>query len=551
MDARVASLRMIRRNGLLTITALCGIVPAQINPDTRPSYRILGIARSEGGRALGAAKVEFYPATPAQLAIFQDWKTTLTPAKQAVRAQTQGNGRFQLRVPSAEGALLLTYPSTGAPLLGSLRLGPQPTSNLDCHPLAQLDLQVPSDIWIVAIAADGQEYQLGKRSKVSQLRLPAGEYRFLRHQGLSIEQVRMRLRAGAKAMIPITQDLTKTVIPGSTHSGVSPGALGMASHPKDIRISLRDWPAFRLPASPGQTLLPIGPLPMRLLIHEPIARGEILTELWAEQPKLEVPASGIETRSLRILKQGGQALDNATVVTAQKTTSGWSLRSISSSDEMGQAILPKSLQSGWVFVSHQGYATMAQPLSANLPELSLSRATSLDLRILDPRGNPVAGALFEILPSNPLLRTRHRTDHLGKARVVNQRPGKSKIHLLDPRFLRSTHPLVLRAETNNAATLRTKPGASLQGKVLLPNGKPAPGATIRVQDHTTRLTLTDATGRFQLTGLDLDATVRISANLTWQGKAYISVKSAVTPGATTWILKLQTEDPELPGRRKK
>ena len=144
---------MIRRNGLLTITALCGIMPAQINADTQPTYRILGIARSDGGRALGAAKVEFYPASPAQLAIFQDWKASLTPAKQAVRAQTQDNGRFQLRVPSAEGALLLTYPTTETPLLGSLRLGPQPTANLDCHPLAHLDLQVPSDIWIVAIAA--------------------------------------------------------------------------------------------------------------------------------------------------------------------------------------------------------------------------------------------------------------------------------------------------------------------------------------------------------------------------------------------------------------
>ena len=542
---------MIRRNSLLTIAALCGIVPAQINPDTRPAYRILGIARSDGGRALGAAKVEFYPATPHHLAIFQDWKATLTPAKQAVRTQTQGNGRFQLSVPSAEGALLLTYPTTETPLLGSLRLGPQPTANLDCRPLAHLDLQVPSDIWIVAIAADGQEYQLGKRSKVSQLRLPAGEYRFLRHQGLSIQQVRLRLRAGSKSTIPITQAQTKIEIPGSTHSGVSRGALGIASHPKGIRITLRDWPAFRLPSSPGQTFLPIDPIPMRLLIHQPIPRGELLTELWAENPKLEVPASGIETRSLRILKQGGQALYDATVVTAQETTSGWSLRSISSSDEMGQAILPKSLQSGWLFVSHPGYATLAQPLVASLAKLTLTRATNLDLRILDPRGNPVAGALFEISPSNPLLRTRHRTDHLGKARVGNQRPGKAAIHLLDPRFLRSTHPLALRAETNNTVTLRTKPGATLQGKVLLPNGKPAPGATIRVQDQTTRLTLTDAAGRFQLKGLDLAATVRISANLTWQGKAYISVKSAVTPGATTWILQLQTEDPELPGRRKK
>jgi hypothetical protein len=289
---------------------------------------------------------------------------------------------------------------------------------------------------------------------------------------------------------------------------------------------------------------------MRLLIHERIPRGEILTELWAEQPNFEVQASGIETRSLRVLKPDGQALHGATVVTGQETTSGWSLRSISSTDRAGLAFLPKTLQSGWLVVWHKNYATMAQPLVASISEVTVSGAATLDLTILDPRGNPVAQALFEISPPNTLLTTRHRSDHLGKARVTNQLLGTSEIRLLDPRFLRTVHPLTLRADSNNATTLRTKPGATLRGQVLLPDGKPAAGATIRVVDHSSRLTVADTAGRFQLQGLAPHDTVRISATLTLQGRSYISVKSAVTPGTTSWILKLQSEDPELPGRRK-
>ena len=74
--------------------------------------------------------------------------------------------------------------------------------------------------------------------------------------------------------------------------------------------------------------------------------------------------------------------------------------------------------------------------------------------------------------------------------------------------------------------------------------------TAPAQRNGVPVRITAADGTFLIQGLSDTEALRISARLVQGGTSYISKSAIVTPGATTWVLRLQTEDPRLPGRRK-
>jgi len=294
--------------------------------------------------------------------------------------------------------------------------------------------------------------------------------------------------------------------------------------------------------------------PVRLLARH----GSCLTEFWAS--KAEVPVTrGAKVEmglALYILDPDGTPIPDAVVTIAEQTASGWSLHAQSHTDQTGRTDMPSKLESGWVFVWAPGYATSTRPVHETKrpdqarAEIRLRTGTKLQLRVLDQRGEPVAGAVLEAIPKQALLRSPHRTDHLGQLSLSDLPAGQFEVQLLDPRYRPSRVPTVLRPGISNRLTIRADPGALLRGQVLLPDGKPASRAviTLRGTHHQTMIAKSD--GTFQVRGLSDTHTLRISARLTHQGAAYISTNLVATPGQTKWILHLKSEDPSLPGRRK-
>ena len=94
-------------------------------------------------------------------------------------------------------------------------------------------------------------------------------------------------------------------------------------------------------------------------------------------------------------------------------------------------------------------------------------------------------------------------------------------------------------------------------RAVLPGGKPARGAVITVQDPgaapgADRWTaIAGDGGQFEFLGLSENIPLRLSARANAGGRAYISGKHRVEPGETEWVIALKSEDPTMPGRRKR
>ncbi|MEE2886666.1 MAG: carboxypeptidase-like regulatory domain-containing protein [Planctomycetota bacterium] len=529
---------------LLSTLLVATVTQPQLGAQRSP-HRIMGLVRSDGGRPLDKAAMTFYPAPTPRLSILSAYADLTAGPLAPIRDFSKPGGRFQLRVPSQTGALLALYPPRPPARLGALRLGDQATGTLGCRPVAELAFARACDLWIQAVAVDGRCYHLGKRTAVQQLRLPAGEYRFLVQEGndkkgkILLYEFRQHLRSGTRTQAPTAPPIERRVNLSYT----------------DATVSLRDWPQLALPRSGGGwAYLRCTEAPVRLLARH----GSCLTEFWAS--KAEVPVTrGAKVEmglALYILDPDGTPIPDAVVTIAEQTASGWSLHAQSHTDQTGRTDMPSKLESGWVFVWARGYATSAQAVDETKQpdqtkaEIRLRTGTKLQLRVLDQRGEPVAGAILEAIPQQALLRSPHRTDHLGQLSLSDLPAGQFEVQLLDPRYRPSRVPTVLRPDISNRLTIRADPGALLHGQVLLPDGKPAPRAVISLRGTHHQVTIAKPDGTFQVRGLSDTDTLRISARLTHQGAAYISTNLMATPGETKWILQLKSEDPSLPGRRK-
>lgn len=533
---------------LPVLLAAAGTLPqlvAQRSNTQQGRHRILGLVRSDGGRPLDKAALTFHPAPQPRLSILSAYADLTAGPLAPIRDVSKPGGRFQMRVPSQTGALLALYPPRPPARLGALRLGDQPTGTLSCRPVAELVFSRTCDLWIQAVAADGRCYHLGKRTAVRQLRLPAGEYRFLVQEGtrqkdkILLYEFRQSLRSGLRTQAPAAPTIERRLNLSDTA----------------VVVSLRDWPHLPLPRSRGGwAFLRCTEAPVRLLARH----GPCVTEFWAGKPEVLVPRSPkvVMGLALYVMDADGQAIPDAVVAIAEETVGGWTLLALGHTDRTGRTDVPSKLESGWVFVWAPGYATSARPvdetkrLDETKAEIRLRAGTKLQLRVLDPRGEPVAGALLETSPPEERLRAPHRTDHLGQLSLADLPPGRLEVQLLDPRYRRSRSPTVLRPDLTNRLSILADPGARLHGQALLPDGKPAPRAVITLDGTHRRTVIAKADGTFRVQGLSDTDTLRISARVTHQGVAYISRNLIATPGETSWILRMKSEDPSLPGRRK-
>lgn len=79
--------------------------------------------------------------------------------------------------------------------------------------------------------------------------------------------------------------------------------------------------------------------------------------------------------------------------------------------------------------------------------------------------------------------------------------GRAHFEIVDPRFYASQFSVQLRAGGATAAPIRVFAGATVSGRVRLPNGKPAAGMTIYAGGMPSRRATTEADGSYRVAGL--------------------------------------------------
>lgn len=151
-------------------------------------------------------------------------------------------------------------------------------------------------------------------------------------------------------------------------------------------------------------------------------------------------------------------------------------------------------------------------------EIVLQPAVTLRGRVVDPQGSPVPGAEIEVAReggatsfggrvfSRPLAAARADDD--GRFEVVDIEPATVRVTArAEGRLPKAVGGIELLAGVEpDELELELEPGATIEGRVIGPNGLPAAGATVRLEDAAgfSRFDLAraDGEGRYRLGGVE-------------------------------------------------
>lgn len=216
----------------------------------------------------------------------------------------------------------------------------------------------------------------------------------------------------------------------------------------------------------------------------------------------------------------------------------------------------------------------------------LVRESALEGRVTDASGAPVEGATVRVsIPAEGLMKqaatlfggvfASGRTGADGRYRVGGATEGRRDVVVEAPGFLTQRSEETFPAEQTLVRDYAMQPGAELSGIVLLPDGGPCPGATVRVQSAgappanpmvammgvggATAAFVTDVEGRWKASGLQhgphtvtasapryLDGTARdvadgatevtltLGAGVTLRGRVVAAETGAGVGGATVF-----------------
>ncbi len=231
-------------------------------------------------------------------------------------------------------------------------------------------------------------------------------------------------------------------------------------------------------------------------------------------------ASGAQERRLRIVDAGtGQPIEGATADRVPESVAPiwgryWSTAS-GVSDEKGLVSLPSREPEGresWLIVRAEGYAPFGNSgldqASSGVGEIRLWPVAPAQVRVLDYRGRPIPMVHLGVAVgygTTPDVASAV-TDHEGRATlhavgkegwdVANVYPVASDV---------LCHELAInwKKAIKGPLDVMAAPGSTLHGRVFGPFGKPAEGLVVGGAE-TSRgpFAVTDAAGRFRLTGVD-------------------------------------------------
>jgi len=157
------------------------------------------------------------------------------------------------------------------------------------------------------------------------------------------------------------------------------------------------------------------------------------------------------------------------------------------------------LVSGWYTIS-----TGTDPLAIRSPPLHLAPGQALDgLRLLGKRGAQVTGRVTA-RDGSPVPEATvdcgsvvGLTDAAGRYRLAGVVPGHQKIRAYDLKHAAASREVELAAGENHLDLELPDPKV-IHGRVLGPDGKPAAGATVKLEMSVARAAVTAADGTFRL-----------------------------------------------------
>jgi Carboxypeptidase regulatory-like domain len=168
--------------------------------------------------------------------------------------------------------------------------------------------------------------------------------------------------------------------------------------------------------------------------------------------------------------------------------------------------------------SHKGYAPRTLPgiIAPSPGPLTIVLRPSLRIagRVVDESGEPVAGAAILVSEESPgtALTAGTQSDVQGRFALEDLKPGKVRLAAFSTGFLRTVlDALTLQpGEAVEDLEVVLRRGATIEGRVLAPDGSPAPGAkvTLEVKDRGSAFgmagqpeAVTDEEGQYRLDGV--------------------------------------------------
>lgn len=498
--------------------------------------RLVGLARGPGGEALAQAEVHFYPAAASDY----PWLHHLLPVPAHTVAVSDLQGRFEITCNSVTGSVWIEHHDG----LGGLHhgLGPGAAQVLTAHPLGEVRLASSRafSAEILALPADAGSVYLGRRQGQA-LRLPAGSYLLLISSEGQRHEVPVQIRSAERSVIHLPDPTIQRVAGWSAQQG---------------ELYLDGWPTS-LAAAAGKMFLPQPSERSLLRWHRALATATWIEEIWYQRGEIvELPSTPVQTHRFKVTDEANLPLAGVRVCSVESTSARVMVRSWALTDAAGEVDLASHRQhrETYVIALSPGYgpAVLVQDDGSQRMALRLSAGSHARVRILDPRGMPLAGTRVEIWqqPASLLHRVSY-SDARGEVRFQDLTSAAANLRVDHQDYL----PLEFTMTTRKGAagpfvSVQLESGLELSGRVVDNLQQPIAGAVVELRGAAAfnRIQATDATGHFLFRGLpEAQFTVFVQttvAGITWSGRAL-----GLSPGQAGLQIVVASEDPHLPDKK--
>ncbi len=176
-------------------------------------------------------------------------------------------------------------------------------------------------------------------------------------------------------------------------------------------------------------------------------------------------------------------------------------------DERGQVSF-EGTKGGWFVVKAPGFGVRGELVGSPLRPIGLTREVPITVEVLDYLGRPIPLAHLGVAVgcghTPDVLSTTTGPDGRATLRGVSPNDGIVDLYIVHPDLARNYYeevPFELVRE-DGVARVYTEPGSKLEGQVLYPDGSPAVGLGVGIQQvHRGPWTTTDERGHFILFGM--------------------------------------------------
>lgn len=508
------------------------------------AQEVLGLVRSESGRAVAGATVRFLPDPASDLA-YAGW---LDSPPEPTTSSTDANGRFRFGTMQGGGCLFIehpdglgaviprVWPGNAVPVvareLGSVWL--DDATAVDADGGSNRGSDAPASMSIRLLRGLEPSVWLGVRV-ANEVRLPAGSYLVLIEVDRAIVERRVEVHAGRRTIIaPPSPDARIRRIPDGAEA------------------RLKRWPELRLGDAHRELPSLAGPDVLRWTYRAAETR-RIFAETWVSNDAPVMPPAAPDGRwtQLRIEDREGTAIADATVMTVEDRPGGPVVVAVADGDGAAWWSPVTPLERTFVVVRANGFASAAVPSVSCPPVIQLAVATRFALRIEGPHGEPVGDAEVHVrIGASGLLDHTIHADGRGVVTLSHEPATPIAIDVRSNEYLPLTTELV---PVNGAlTTVQLESGATIHGFARISDAEVGSQVEIELRDPSGQLGVAPRTvvagddGSFEFRGLP-DGTYTLFAQTRRGGRTWSAKLRGVQPSPDELRIDLRDEDPAPPG----